>query len=555
MTTTMRFDELFFTTHEGKVRRESFRDASLVSITGPSQAGKTSFLDCLLYPLGVGGRRDFQRAVRENVAWIETTVTIERQRLRLVRSLARQPNRIEASDARSGEKLALLDTSGTHGPTPSQWLFEQMGWSKLLAGVEVRNGTIVGAPCLSDVAPFFYIAQHDIDQQVMRHERRDQTRRTLFELLMGLSDADVESAKNLESRLKNKLSTKRAELRRLDGFVSKTSRSLEDLTRQLETEREAQTAAEGQLKQLRVTTNGSTLPTTQVLNRSSNPVSPQWACPRCHTDLTVRSTPQGCCALCLEPIPSAGASQRSTSITAPAAQALGKPSPAQAMMDAHGRLERARESITNITEMLAPHRELGRLRTEIAKLEIEKAVATEAVKQARHDVASRDGKLADLSDTFTDTVTVLKPPYFQHRARINVESYLPEIANDDFATMGSGMRVTANIAYHAALLRHALTAGDTWLPSILIIDSPQRNLGANRTDRAHASRVYQMFQDLKQSRGDLPGYTGSSMTSRPFQLIVVDNDVPGDITGGVRHIKFSHDEPLVPGVHYEQDEG
>jgi hypothetical protein len=151
--------------------------------------------------------------------------------------------------------------------------------------------------------------------------------------------------------------------------------------------------------------------------------------------------------------------------------------------------------------------------------------------------------LEEFSARFRKVVRELRPPWFEREARIDFDTYLPIVEGDEFDGLGGGVRGAINIAYHVALLGYALSIGATHVPSLLIIDSPRRNLGANAVDRALAQRIYEHFSTFQEARGTVA-------PSRPFQLIIADNDLPATAAPGARRIKFDHDNPFVPGVNY-----
>jgi hypothetical protein len=51
-----------------------------------------------------------------------------------------------------------------------------------------------------------------------------------------------------------------------------------------------------------------------------------------------------------------------------------------------------------------------------------------------------------------------------------------------------------------ALLTYTLETDPAMLPSLLIIDSPQKNFGTNENDQLLVHRVYQRFLDLMADR-------------------------------------------------------
>lgn len=82
------------------------------------------------------------------------------------------------------------------------------------------------------------------------------------------------------------------------------------------------------------------------------------------------------------------------------------------------------------------------------------------------------------------------------------------------------MRTAINVAYRMTFLSHALVTGATDLPSLLIIDSPRKNVGYGNEDQQLIARLYAHFLDhIAGARRDTPH-------ARPHQVIIVDNDLP-----------------------------
>lgn len=79
------------------------------------------------------------------------------------------------------------------------------------------------------------------------------------------------------------------------------------------------------------------------------------------------------------------------------------------------------------------------------------------------------------------------------------------------------------MAYSLTLLSYTLEMDQSSLPALLIIDSPQKNLGHNQKDQELAPPgIYQKFLDALQTRGTI----GDGCYESPFQLGIVDNDRP-----------------------------
>lgn len=213
----------------------------------------------------------------------------------------------------------------------------------------------------------------------------------------------------------------------------------------------------------------------------------------------------------------------------------------------------ARALIQHYTALLRPHQRLDQLRSAITQLTAEADQAQIEYNELRSVATKRTERLEVLNEMFVEFVNLADPPHFEAAAELDPETYLPSIAGDTTKQMAPGLLETANVVFRAALLRYALLERHTYFPSTLILDSPQGQRGAAKDDRDYAQRLYDIFVKLLDSRKDLPGFTGASIALPKFQLIVVDNGIPSNVRG-IKRIKLSYDNPLIPGVDYEPHE-
>jgi DNA repair exonuclease SbcCD ATPase subunit len=160
-----------------------------------------------------------------------------------------------------------------------------------------------------------------------------------------------------------------------------------------------------------------------------------------------------------------------------------------------------------------------------------------AIKNAGVRLASRRGQLTELSETFQEELSRFQPPWLDS-ARIDPTTYLPVVNEARFETQSAGEKTIINVAYHLALLVHGLRHDETLLPTLLILDGPQSNLGTGPDDRALASRIYTRLVRL------------ADAYPNRFQIIVADNDVPKINDAYPAPIELSYAHPLVPDVEH-----
>ncbi|NUT52008.1 MAG: hypothetical protein HOV94_32650 [Saccharothrix sp.] len=149
--------------------------------------------------------------------------------------------------------------------------------------------------------------------------------------------------------------------------------------------------------------------------------------------------------------------------------------------------------------------------------------------------------LAAVTDIFRRIIAAIQLPNATGRARIDPETWLPLVDEQKFTQRGGGARAAVSIAYSLTLLTYALENALVTLPSLLMIDSPQKNYGANSHDKSLAHRVYERFLDLMDDRR---GW-GDKRFARPYQVIIVDNDIHKDIADRILVHTFDRDNGFI----------
>lgn len=193
-------------------------------------------------------------------------------------------------------------------------------------------------------------------------------------------------------------------------------------------------------------------------------------------------------------------------------------------------------------QMLAFWNELEELQTSLDELEARKAVLESKLREERDRLQSRSSVLDDLSAQFDDAVRELNVPW-ANRARIDPQTYLPLVNDETFEglAVAGGTKTVVAVAYHLTLLGYALAQQDVLLPSLLIIDTPRKNLGSNAQDREMGDRIYRRIRALVDLHGPR------------VQFLIADNDVPVD-KGWFRPIHFDYENPLLRHVVHPGEE-
>ncbi|WP_131831028.1 hypothetical protein [Frankia sp. CcI49] len=201
--------------------------------------------------------------------------------------------------------------------------------------------------------------------------------------------------------------------------------------------------------------------------------------------------------------------------------------------DAAARLAAIRREIEVLEKIRSSHSELQRRDKEIENCEKEEKELLEQLHLAEAELEPIARVIDNLNSDFRAVVDGMDLPHATGQARIDPSTLLPLVDEQNFGQRGGGARAAVSIGYSLALLTYALGNSISLLPGLLMIDSPQKNFGANEYDTALAHRVYSQFLDYVDAR------YGSRLNSldRPYQLIVVDNHIPKDM----RHRFMMHD--------------
>ncbi|MFC8675022.1 AAA family ATPase [Streptomyces griseorubiginosus] len=171
--------------------------------------------------------------------------------------------------------------------------------------------------------------------------------------------------------------------------------------------------------------------------------------------------------------------------------------------------------------------------------EAKEAANQVGVKEASLQAAlsANQSRIGELSEIFDSIVSGFNLPWYQS-AEVDQKTYLPVVNGQEFdqLSVGGARKTLVNLAYHLAGLQYAVTHDSVSFPTLLIADSPRKNIGQTDEDARMGSAIYRRFSELQQGE------------SGQFQLIVADNNIPSDFDGQFAQIHLTYDDPLVPGV-------
>jgi AAA domain len=181
------------------------------------------------------------------------------------------------------------------------------------------------------------------------------------------------------------------------------------------------------------------------------------------------------------------------------------------------------------------------LTSESGELEVEARRLAEEEARLKLELAENSTRVDDLSSVFNELLATLKDPWYQE-AKIEKETYLPIVDGEpfDMLSVGGARKTLVNLSYHLANLSMSLSERDAvLLPTLLIVDSPRKNVGEGALDKSVVSAIYARLRTLQDASGDR------------FQIIFTDNELPASARAWVTsHIELDYESPFVPGVNH-----
>jgi hypothetical protein len=296
-------------------------------------------------------------------------------------------------------------------------------------------------------------------------------------------------------------------------------------------------------------------------------------CPNCQQQLRPRDIPENHCSLCLQPVDpevvlDALHEERETllrQLKETSELIEGAEGTLEASQSAHDvaveRLRRRREEVDRATrDVVSPmlsameslvrksegiSREiavsrrallywerLGSLEEDIAATESEEQSLNERIAAAQQEMAVARAHIQVVSELFDGICRDIRVPWYEG-GRIDTDDYLPVLVGEtSFERLSAGVKTLVNVAYHLAALVFTLTSPTAKLPTLLMIDAPRKNLGADDDDQSIGVHLYERLAALHREHGE------------ECQLLLADNDVPDVARSFVRY-QLSYVEPLI----------
>jgi hypothetical protein len=191
MTVRFRVDTLRIDTTDGDVTYSFGRD--LTVLAGHTGVGKTTLLEILKF--GLGGDALLAPVARRNVTNVHVSLRIGTSQLQLSRAIDSDRRRtVRVVDLVTGERLPDRYTTGDER-TVSDLLMESLGLETgLKAAARGRRSTSAGAQItFNDVFKYMYVPQAEMNRDIAGSQEGyyDPKRKSVFELLFGITTADM----------------------------------------------------------------------------------------------------------------------------------------------------------------------------------------------------------------------------------------------------------------------------------------------------------------------------------------------------------------------------
>jgi hypothetical protein len=375
--------------------------------------------------------------------------------------------------------------------------------------------------------------------------------------------SDAHAAARLAEHEQRKIDAARGALREAETYLDQSRRTYD---RTLSTIKECEEAV-ASLDRLEE----------RIANRPLKLHAALTMCPICSSDIADRPVVSGCCYLCGEDLTgscharererlrvklSVAQEQEERFRPEVAEAAVRTKSAADALSDLLAEVDgHSRDSVTPFVDAIATasaelagidarlaaltgfQRGSERLNEQLRQVEDLEARQEDERAKARQHAAGlerADDVLTALNAIFQGIVHGISLPHATGQARLDADSLLPLVDEQKFSQRGGGAKSAVSIAYSLSLLTYTLHNALSRLPSLLIIDSPRKNFGSNRDDQQLAHRVYERFLDHMEFLKDMP-----DKFHRPFQLVIIDNDIHPDIRKRVKVHEFKHDQGFI----------
>jgi hypothetical protein len=189
-------------------------------VVGPVGVGKTSLLELIHW--GLGGNARLSGAVQQVGRQLALTVRIGDQSFLLIRGLHRHKNQVAVHDADGAPITVLKVKPPAVENSISKFLMDELR----IPAVKVPRSRSNPAGkhttvSFNDVYSYMYLPQTEIDRSTINHLEgvRDPKRRSTFEVIYGLIDAEMAKLQVQIGNLSEEISKARSALGEIEQFV------------------------------------------------------------------------------------------------------------------------------------------------------------------------------------------------------------------------------------------------------------------------------------------------------------------------------------------------
>lgn len=222
MTVKFRIMEVRFDTDKGMV--EHAFPGDLTVLAGQTGVGKTTLLELVKFGLGGNGR--LAPVARQHIAQVQLSIWIGEQRLQLSRAL--DPQRqdvVRVVDLVTGDQMPDHHVGGDER-TVSDLLLTAMGLEAgLRAAARSGRGKSAGAEItFNDVFRFMYVPQAEMNRDIAFSQQGyyDPKRKSVFELLFGITSSSILQMRSEVNTLKNEIMNADQEAEAVKRFLKDT---------------------------------------------------------------------------------------------------------------------------------------------------------------------------------------------------------------------------------------------------------------------------------------------------------------------------------------------
>lgn len=198
-------------------RYEYAFDTGINAVTGEIGSGKSTLLELIKYALG--GEADLRPAVLQGVHRVVADMTIGTSRQRFARDIRGRTVEVLEPDGIVAETLSVNRTK--QRTRAADYLLELIDWPQLRIASKRSPGRSQPISFF-DLYSYCYVSQAEIDRSVVHHLEsvRQPKRKATFELLLGLTNEEVEQARVDIGELEQELDERRRHLATIDSFLA-----------------------------------------------------------------------------------------------------------------------------------------------------------------------------------------------------------------------------------------------------------------------------------------------------------------------------------------------